>query len=214
MRDSALTEYDAPRPRLTGDERRRTILEAARSEFARVGYYGASTASIARVAGCSEPMLYKHFAGKLDLFTQALADAIQRAYGTFSQYAAAGGDISMQSRTYIEHTLADPAYLELTKLRRIALTVDEPPVQDMLREMDRRLVEEIRSAIRVGVEQGVTRPDVDPDFVAFCWLGFMQAASYREVLYPGAFRDSARHIAAFMRALDTQASPSDDDVTP
>ena len=74
---------------------------------------------------------------------------------------------------------------------------------------DRRLEE-----FRVGVEQGVTRPDVDPDFVAFCWLGFMQAASYREVLYPGAFRDSARHIAAFMRALDTQASPSDDDVTP
>ena len=67
MPDASVTEY-ASRRRLTADERRARILSAARTEFARAGYHGASTASIARAAGCSEPMLYKHFVGKQALF--------------------------------------------------------------------------------------------------------------------------------------------------
>src|SRR4051812_35002561 len=61
-----------PRTRLTAVERRAGILAAARAEFSRSGFHGASTARIAQSAGCSEPMLYKHFAGKLALFTAVL----------------------------------------------------------------------------------------------------------------------------------------------
>ncbi len=202
MREPALTEYDPPRPRLTGDERRKGILRAARSEFARVGYYGASTASIARVAGCSEPMLYKHFAGKLDLFMQALEDSVERAQRAFTTTAAQGSSIVEQTQIFLEQLMGDPSYLELTQLRRIAITVDEPRVQAQLVAIEQQVRDRIEVAIRIGMEQGVVRQGIDPDYVSFCWLGFMQAACFREALTPGAFRESARHIAAWLRTLD------------
>jgi AcrR family transcriptional regulator len=202
MREPALTEYDPPRPRLTGDERRKGILRAARSEFARVGFYGASTASIARVAGCSEPMLYKHFAGKLDLFMQALEDSIERARGMFESIATGGANIVEQTQRFLEQLMADPGYLELTQLRRIAVTVDEPRVQAMLAALEDQIRDRIAIAIQIGVDQGVVRSEIDADYVAFCWLGFMQAACFREALEPGSFRDSAGHISTWLRSLD------------
>ena len=65
----------AARQRLTRDERYETILAAARTVFARHGYHRAGTAEIARAAGCSEPMLYKHFPSKQALFAAVLVDA-------------------------------------------------------------------------------------------------------------------------------------------
>jgi AcrR family transcriptional regulator len=204
MRESALTEYDPPRPRLTGDERRRTILRAARCEFARVGYYGASTASIARVAGCSEPMLYKHFAGKLDLFMQALRDSVERAHALFETVAAEGHSIAAQTQVYLEQLMGDPSYLELIQLRRIAITVDEPQVRAMLQGLEDEMRDRIAIALRIGAEQGVVPEGIDPDYVAFCWLGFMQSACYREALAPGSFRDSARHVSTWLRSLEVE----------
>src|SRR5437588_12057183 len=65
----------AARPRLTHDERHEMILAAAGAVFAKHGFHGASTAEIARLADCSEPMLYKHFASKQALFAAVLVDA-------------------------------------------------------------------------------------------------------------------------------------------
>lgn len=204
MRNPALTEYDPPRPRLTGDERRKGILRAARSEFARLGYYGASTASIARVAGCSEPMLYKHFAGKLDLFMQAFRDSIERAHKHFADLSVPGTNLVAQTTLHLERLMADPSYLELTQLRRIAVTVDEPGVKTMLCSIEEQLRDRIEVALRMGAEQGIVRSDIDADYVAFCWLGFMQAACFRESLEPGSFQTSARHISKWLRSLDLE----------
>lgn len=209
MRESALTEYEPPRPRLTGDERRKGILRAARSEFARVGYYGASTASIARVAGCSEPMLYKHFAGKLDLFMQAFRDAVERARAVYADVVMSGSNIVEQTVAQLERIMTDPVYLELTQLQRIAATVDEPEVQSMLRTVDLQMRDRIDLAIRLGLEQGVIRRDVDADYIAFCWIGFMQAACFRESLEPGSFQAGARHIVTWLRSLSLDAPPPD-----
>ena len=90
--------------RQTAEERRETVLEAARIEFAQHGFHGASTDAIARRAGISQPYLFRLFGSKkglflavndlcfqqtLDLFRAAASgksgtdalDAIGRAYG-------------------------------------------------------------------------------------------------------------------------------------
>ncbi len=201
MHEHALTEYAPPKPRLTGDERRRTILHAARAEFARVGYYGSSTASIARAAGCSEPMLYKHFAGKLDLFMQSIVDVLDRALANFDSAAVDAVDVHEQGRRHLERMMTDPDYLQLNQLRRIAVNVDEPAVRDLLLNLDDRLRERVGLAIEEGLRQGVTRDDIDAEFIAFCWLGMMQAAAYRERLVPGEFAASRRHVEKFFELL-------------
>ncbi len=47
--------------RLTGDLRREQILEAAKGCFALYGFAGTTTRSVARAAGISEGLLFKHF---------------------------------------------------------------------------------------------------------------------------------------------------------
>ncbi|MFW5735623.1 MAG: TetR/AcrR family transcriptional regulator [Oceanidesulfovibrio sp.] len=57
--------------RLSAEERRVQILEAALDEFADKGFNGARTKKIARRAGISETLIYQHFATKEALYHAA-----------------------------------------------------------------------------------------------------------------------------------------------
>lgn len=54
--------------RMSGVARREQILRCARSAFASRGFYGTTTREVARSAGVSEALLFKHFSSKLDLY--------------------------------------------------------------------------------------------------------------------------------------------------
>jgi AcrR family transcriptional regulator len=62
----------ATRRRLSAAERRELIERAATKVFAEHGYAGASIDEIARRSDVSPPVVYDHFASKLDLFTRLL----------------------------------------------------------------------------------------------------------------------------------------------
>jgi AcrR family transcriptional regulator len=64
-------------PRMRAQQRRRQLLEVAATLFARLGYRGATTAELAKAAGITEPILYRHFDNKLDLFV-TLIDEVGR----------------------------------------------------------------------------------------------------------------------------------------
>ena len=57
---------------LTGEERRRSIIKAARPLFAEKGFHGTSIREIARAAGVSEALIYKHFTGKEAIYDELL----------------------------------------------------------------------------------------------------------------------------------------------
>jgi len=58
--------------RMQGTERRAQIIAAARRVFSRSGYHGAKTLRIAREAGVSEALVYRHFPSKLSLYRAVL----------------------------------------------------------------------------------------------------------------------------------------------
>lgn len=58
--------------RLPAEERRRTIVLAALRVFSSGSYSGSTIAEIAREAGVSEPLLYRHFPSKRDLWAACL----------------------------------------------------------------------------------------------------------------------------------------------
>jgi AcrR family transcriptional regulator len=60
------------RQRLTAAERRDVIERAATEVFAECGYQGASIDEIARRSGVTPPVVYDHFASKLDLHRRLL----------------------------------------------------------------------------------------------------------------------------------------------
>lgn len=61
-------------PRLPAAERRRQLLEVAAELFSKHGYRGTTTAALAEAAGVTEPILYRHFANKLDLFVSLIEE--------------------------------------------------------------------------------------------------------------------------------------------
>ena len=66
------------RPRLPAEERRAAVLDTACRVFSRCSYRAATTAEIAREAGITEPILYRHFASKQALYLACIDDAWER----------------------------------------------------------------------------------------------------------------------------------------
>ena len=54
--------------RLPAAKRKAQLLDAAARVFARRGYAGTTTAELAKEAGITEPIIYRHFKGKRELF--------------------------------------------------------------------------------------------------------------------------------------------------
>jgi AcrR family transcriptional regulator len=65
--------------RMTGDERRRKIIQAAMYVFSRSGFSGATTRKIAKKAGISEAMIYSHFKDKEDLYSAIIDQKMQES---------------------------------------------------------------------------------------------------------------------------------------
>jgi len=59
-------------PRLTAEARRQAIVEAVRDVFAEKGFDGTTTRELAKAAGVSEALLYKHFPSKESLYAAML----------------------------------------------------------------------------------------------------------------------------------------------
>jgi len=59
---------------MTGDLRRQLILSAAKRCFARHGFAGTTTKSVAAAASISEGLLFKHFPSKSALYAEILAE--------------------------------------------------------------------------------------------------------------------------------------------
>jgi AcrR family transcriptional regulator len=59
--------------RLPAAQRKSQLLDTAATLFAERGYSGATTAELAKAAGVTEPIIYRHFSSKKDLFV-ALID--------------------------------------------------------------------------------------------------------------------------------------------
>jgi len=60
------------RERLTGEERKAKIIDAALTLFAEKGFNGTKTKEIAEAAGTSEPLIFWHFKSKEEIYREAL----------------------------------------------------------------------------------------------------------------------------------------------
>ena len=101
--------------RQTAAERKVAVLAAAITEFARSGYAGTSTETIAARAGISQPYLFRLFGTKKDLFVATYRQVGDRIVRDMTR-AANGleGEAAMQAMgaAYLE-MMADPELLQV-----------------------------------------------------------------------------------------------------
>ena len=169
-----------PRQRLTADARRQSILDAARAVFARHGFHGAGTSEIARRAGCSEPMLYKHFASKQALFAAVLDDATsQLKRRIHSMFEECDNELAGLAAT-VGRLAHDDLMIEVSRLRMLAITLtDDPEIRSALERSVSEMRNRVVAAVASMQERGLARDDVDADQIGWLWLGFVLVGGFR-----------------------------------
>ena len=80
-----MSSTTSTRTRLSAEERRESVLEAAMAEFAVGGLHGTSTDAIAARAGISQPYLFKLFGTKKELFIATIELGFRRTREAFAQ---------------------------------------------------------------------------------------------------------------------------------
>jgi len=171
----------ATRPRLSAPERRQAVLEAACGVFSQSSYRGATTAEIAREAGITEPILYRHFGSKRDLYLACLDEAWQ----TFREEAAKAiaedpvGCLGAISDRY----MAKGARFRVVDLWIQALTeaADDPEIRRALRAQLREVHNFVADVIRRAQAAGgiVGERDADAEAWIFISLGLLSTIDRR-----------------------------------
>lgn len=193
------------RARVPGPERRAMILQAARTAFARGGFHGAATAEIARSAGCSEAVLYRHFPSKKALLVATLQEEQRGRLETGRAVAPPpGADPVAALPEVLAERLVDEEMT--TTARLILLTVSlagDPEVGDAVVEAFEKVRAPLRAALQAGRDAGSVRDDIDPELLTWLWHGLFMVASVRNSMREDGRAlvavDAARALAGLMR---------------
>lgn len=87
--------------RLPAAERREQLLDVAAELFSRNGYARATTAQLARAAGVTEPIIYRHFSSKRDLFVALIERTGERTLNAWREHLADATDPADRLRRLI-----------------------------------------------------------------------------------------------------------------
>src|SRR3954453_7700211 len=171
------------RARVSAEGRRAAIIDAARVLFARNGFRGTGTSDIAAAAGCSEPMIYKHFASKQALFVAVLEECALYMRERFAAAASGEGDLFDGYLRFVRSLAGDAKVAELSRLRYLAVTLsDEPEIRAGLAAMVAQWQASVRAAVEVAHANGRIRRDVDVESVAMLFFGLAQAAGFMSAI--------------------------------
>ncbi len=162
------------RERLSAEERRRQIVEAAAELFARKGFRGTTTREIAEAVGLSEAMIFKYFPTKEELYSaiieaKAATEEILAAAAVAAASKDDAGVFRAIGRIMIETTEADPTLMRL--LLFSALEGHELS-QMFFESRVRRLHEFLSAYIQQRIADGQFR-EVDPLITARGFVGMV-----------------------------------------
>jgi AcrR family transcriptional regulator len=171
------------RKRLPALERRALILEVARTLFAQNGFHGTGTTEIAAAAGCSEPIIYKHFASKQALFAAVLEECAIEMRDMLDRTLVEHSDPLEAYATFARRIVSEPRFIEITRLRTLALSlVHEPVIHEALLRVSEMMRGRWTAILEEGQRQGTVRTDIVAEHVCLFGLGVSLAAGYLQAL--------------------------------
>jgi AcrR family transcriptional regulator len=160
-------------PRMAAADRRRHLVETAIRLFTEGSYHGTTTAEIARAAGVSEPILYRHFASKRDLYLEALEHVWEKTRETWGRKLADATDACAAVEAIgKEHVSVRSPKLQLAELWVQALgeASEDAELKRHLRGHMREVHDFVADLIRRGQEQGAIAAERDADSEAWIML--------------------------------------------
>lgn len=171
------------RKRLPAGERRALILEVARRLFAHNGFQGTGTTEIAAAAGCSEAIIYKHFASKQALFAAVIEECARELRALLDQTLVEHRDPLAAYSAFARRVSCEPRFIEITRLRTLALSlVHEPVIHAALLRVSEMMRGRWTAILEEGQRLGTVRNDIVAEHVALFGLGVSLTAGYLQAL--------------------------------
>jgi AcrR family transcriptional regulator len=162
----------SPSKRMSGVCRRAAIIDASRQVFVAKGFYGTTTRELAKAAGVSEALLFKHFPDKEALY-RAIQESCFNDEGAEVRKRLESLEPSTESLIFLVHDLATHVLSERKDQKE----------RDFLRLVLRSLIDEgefTRLAIQGGPAHWVKK--VEQCFRAACRAGDVVAVATRPKL--------------------------------
>jgi AcrR family transcriptional regulator len=169
------------RVRLSAPERRADVLDCACRVFSEGSYRGTTTAEIAREAGVTEPILYRHFESKRDLYLACLEECWVRLRARWEEVVGAEPEsafwIRAMGQAFLEQEEKRPVISNLW-VQALAEAAEDPAIRRYLKRHMREVHGFAADVIRRAQEAGGVPPDRDADAEAwiFMSLGLLSMA--------------------------------------
>lgn len=177
-------------PKTQGDERRRSLVQAAYHLIAEGGFERLRTRNIAARAGVNIATLHYYFARKEDLIRGVVEYLLQQ----FMTAYLPGSPFEMRTPLeQIRGELAEMQYLLQEKpamfivLNELVLrSLHDPAIHHMIEWLDEGWHTYLEQVIRDGIEQGLFRADLDPGSAATWLILLTKGTTLHYMTNPGA----------------------------
>lgn len=138
--------------RLPASKRREQLLDVATALFARQGYARTTTAQLAQAAGVTEPIIYRHFDSKRDLFVALIERTGRETIEQWERHLADASDPAERLRRLIGDNpmVSERGRFAYRVILQAISETDDPVIHDALRahikSLHAFLVEELEAA--------------------------------------------------------------------
>lgn len=173
------------RLRLSSEERRASIVDAAYRLFSEKGFRGVTTRELAAAIGVTEPVLYEHFRTKRDLYSAILeakaTEGIEAAKRIASQFSAADDDyafFSALAQGILDWYVNDPSIIRLL----LYSNLEGHDLKDLFHERTKECFVVVAQYLQRRIAEGRVRK-VDPEVAARAFFGMVAHYAQTAVLF-------------------------------
>jgi AcrR family transcriptional regulator len=168
--------------RLPAAQRKEQLLDTAATLFAERGYAGATTAELAKAAGVTEPIIYRHFLSKKDLFVALIDRTGERTIALWERELASAQNPAERLQRMIG---ANPMVSERGRgvyrviVQAMTEIEDEEILAAIRRHIDslhRFLAREVDKAQQEGVVSKAFSPEITAWMLLHLGLGYGMVA--------------------------------------
>lgn len=187
-----------PKRRYPPEERRRQIVKAAVTVFARSNFKRARVGDIANAVGITEAAVYKHFPTKKAIYLELLDHIHERILAFWKNEADSAGDpidtLHAMGLAYYRRIAKNPDELKV-QFQAIS-EVDDREVSVRLRKHHRRYRNFVAALVERGISEGSVRVDVDPQTIGYLFDGAGVSMSMLKILSDRALTEKQYRMMA------------------
>lgn len=167
--------------RMPAEERKKVIIRAAIDVFSESNYQSAKVSDIANRSGVTDPMIYKFFDSKLDLFLEILDVTSSRTL----KYFIANIDFeldNLQTIHDLKHVITKSVTSYLTSMRRYRKEIkiyyqaiseiDNPKVNEIIRNAYSKYAQFYQSVFKEAIDRKILPRDYNYNSISWDIVGF------------------------------------------